>query len=263
MEIWKGAHMVPFFRLFGHSVSSYVCLGVLGLIFSLLFVFGRRARYGIPKDDLFYLILYGVIGALLGSKLLYLISVLPAIWRGGPWLWHHPEGILALLQSGFVFYGGLLGALFMVYRYCRTYHLSFQNVSNLIAPAFPLFHAFGRVGCFLAGCCWGVECPAFGVAFFHSIAAPNGVPLFPVQLIEAGCNLLLFFLLVWLSQRTSKAPLLPLYLGFYASLRFILEFWRGDTLRGVLLLSTSQWVSLFLLLGLGCWFLRTKRNTRR
>ncbi|MDD4511102.1 MAG: diacylglyceryl transferase, partial [Oscillospiraceae bacterium] len=79
--------MVPFFRLFGHSVSSYVCLGVLGLIFSLLFVFGRRARYGIPKDDLFYLTLYGVVGALLGSKLLSLISVLPAIWRGGPWLW--------------------------------------------------------------------------------------------------------------------------------------------------------------------------------
>ncbi|MGI6498316.1 MAG: prolipoprotein diacylglyceryl transferase [Oscillospiraceae bacterium] len=249
--------MAPFFYVFGYPVSSYVCMGVLGFVVSLLLLFRRRARYDVAKNDLFYLILYGVIGALVGSKLLYLLSVLPAVLRNAEWLRRHPEGLLSFLQGGFVFYGGLLGGLFMVHRYCRRYHLSFRRVTDLIAPAFPLFHVFGRVGCFLAGCCWGVACPSLGVVFTRSVAAPNFVPLFPIQLVEAGGNFLIFLVLLWLSRRSPpQAPLLPVYLALYGLLRFFLEFWRGDSLRGFLFLSTSQWISLLLLFGLGVWFWR-------
>ncbi|MCL1952665.1 MAG: prolipoprotein diacylglyceryl transferase, partial [Oscillospiraceae bacterium] len=110
------------------------------------------------------------------------------------------------------------------------------------------FHACGRVGCFCAGCCYGREA-AWGIAFTHAPGAPNGVPLVPVQLFEAGFNLLLMAaILIFKPERRRPGLLLPLYLAAYAAARFVLEFFRGDSGRGVLLLSTSQWISLLVIL---------------
>lgn len=149
--------------------------------------------------------------------------------------------------------------------YCgRHKGLSFQAVAGICTPAIPLFHAFGRIGCFFAGCCWGVECEG-GLAFPLSIAAPNGVPLFPVQLLEAGCNALLFFFLHkaagWLRENWL---LLPLYLACYGTVRFLLEFLRGDPSRGIWLLSTSQWLALAAIFVGGLYLLcgkAAKKNT--
>lgn len=118
--------------------------------------------------------------------------------------------------------------------------------ASLTAPAIPLFHVFGRVGCFLGGCCYGLP-SAWGFVYRYSpVAEANGVSRFPVQLVEAAWNLVLFLLLARL-QRRGRDRLLPLYLALYAPARFLLEFLRGDAYRGIFLgLSTSQWISLFL-----------------
>ena len=152
------------------------------------------------------------------------------------------------LTSGTVYYGGLLGFIASVHWYLHRYHLNAPLFWDCLAPALPLFHVFGRIGCFLNGCCYGVESRHFGLAFTCSLSAPNGVPYFPVQLAEAAFEALIF-LLVWrFALRTEgHGKALPFYLLLYAPVRFLLEFLRGDAVRGIWFgLSTSQWLSLAL-----------------
>ena len=147
--------------------------------------------------------------------------------------------------------------------------LSFDSLGRDLVPALPLFHAFGRVGCFLAGCCYGIPAPAgwLGVTFPASaVEAPSGVPLLPVQLYEAAGCVLLFLLLDHLTDRGwPGGRLLALYLALYAVFRFLLEFLRGDAVRGSLgPLSTSQVISLAVLAGvLLAELLHHRRNIRQ
>ena len=152
----------------------------------------------------------------------------------------------ATLFGGSVFYGGLLGGLLAGGISAKVQKLSAGLVTDCAAPALALFHCFGRIGCFLGGCCYGVE-SEHGVVFTDSlIESANGVPRVPVQLYEAVFELALFFAL-WalLNKGVLKNRLLLVYLFSYAVGRFILEFWRGDEYRGFLFgLSTSQVVSI-------------------
>ena len=132
----------------------------------------------------------------------------------------------------------------------------------VLVPAIPLFHAFGRVGCFCAGCCYGVEAPEpWGIAFTHAVAGPNGVPLLPVQLWESGAELVIFVILLWYAARTrARERLLPAYVLLYAPTRFVLEFFRGDSARRLYgPLSTSQWLSLAAIAA-AFWLLYRRKN---
>ena len=120
---------------------------------------------------------------------------------------------------------------------------------TLIIPVVPLAHALGRVGCFCAGCCYGIPMdPPWGVCF-HSALAPHGVALFPVQLLEAALNFILFLFLYHYAKKPRKpGAVLGLYLVCYAVERFGLEYLRFDEIRGFLFgISTSQWISLLLI----------------
>ena len=246
--------MYPYVDFWGFQVSGYARAGRAGLGAAGLYVGftnrGRKAGF-LYAQDIVHITCLAVVGAVVGAKLLHVLTVLPVII--GNWeLLMRPENdgmLLNLLASGFVFYGGAIGGVAAVYWYCRHYRVPFKSVLGLMAPAIPLFHAFGRVGCFLGGCCWGIPV-SWGIRFTNSIGAPNGVPMLPVQLIEAGCNLLLFALTAWLSRKmVRKWLVMPVYIVCYSVLRFTLEFFRGDAGRGVWLLSTSQWISLALFAG--------------
>ena len=137
--------------------------------------------------------------------------------------------------------------------YLRIRRLPFAAYADIAAPAIPLFHAFGRIGCFLGGCCYGIPWEG-GITYTRALSPEaNGVARFPVQLLESALLFALFFLLAALFRRGAlRAKLLALYLAVYAVLRFLLEFLRGDAIRGVYFgLSTSQWISLAILLALG------------
>ena len=241
--------MLPFVTIFGKVLPMYGCLIILGLLASAAFILIRRKRLGLLTDDLIHIVLLGIVGAMIGAKVLYLATMLPLIINNFDKIIGDPALITAFLTQGYVFYGGLFGTLLAVRLYCRKFAVSFASASVLIAGAVPLFHVFGRIGCFYAGCCYGVEA-SWGVVFSQSLEAPNGVPLVPVQLFESGVNLLIFTA-VTLFQRRSKRPerSLELYLLSYAACRFVLEFMRGDLIRGGFLgLSTSQWISAGILL---------------
>lgn len=187
-----------------------------------------------------------IAGLLLGGHLLYGLLHLPDLLAHPSW-----RSLLDYL-GGSVYYGGLLGAWLGVTWYARQFHPACQTkLQDLYALFTPLFHAFGRVGCFFGGCCYGIPC-RFGFTVTGNPLIPelNGVSRFPVQLLEAGCELALFFLLLRLFHIGRRSGRLMLhYLVLYAPLRFGLEFLRGDVARGAWLgLSTSQWLSIPLFL---------------
>lgn len=142
---------------------------------------------------------------------------------------------------------------------------------NPIVPVLPLAHAFGRAGCFFAGCCYGVPTDGIlGVVYTHAIGgAPSGVSLLPIQLLEAGINLAICALLMLFTRHTrTKTFVLPVYVVCYGVARFCLEFYRYDYIRGSLFgLSVSQWISaigVFLsIIYIGLSLRRKARNEMR
>ena len=150
------------------------------------------------------------------------------------------------LFGGAVYYGGLITGMLAGLLLARKKKLDNDRYADVAAAAIPLFHGFGRIGCFLGGCCFGVECK-IGFIYRHAIIEEaNGIRRFPVQLLEAFLNFSLFFILWWFLRKSKYSGiLLYLYLCSYAVIRFTLEFWRGDDYRGFLLgLSTSQFIAV-------------------
>lgn len=152
-----------------------------------------------------------------------------------------------ILKSGIVYYGGFIGGSFGLLCYAKLFKLKFLQIGDAIIPFLPLAQGFGRLGCFFGGCCYGVETnSSFSFVFAND---PLGLHRMPVQLYESMfCFIVLFPMLLWV---TRKEPCSGWALGFYITVysawRFIIEFWRGDVIRGSFgFLSTSQWISLLL-----------------
>lgn len=210
----------------------------------------RAKKYHQQREDVLFCALFAGIGVAVGAKLLYLITILPDLISNWDALIHDTDALLANLTGGFVFYGGLIGAVILLIVYSKKYKIDTFTMLDVFAPAIPLIHGVGRLGCFSAGCCYGMPVdPPLGMVFPNSIAGPQDIPLLPIQLIESGLNFLLCIGLLLLSRRASKrGTLIGVYLLCYAVIRFTLEFFRFDYVRGFLLgLSTSQWISILLL----------------
>ena len=151
-----------------------------------------------------------------------------------------------------MFYGGFILAAVCCIGYVLVKKLSLAEYATAIIPSIPLAHAIGRVGCFMAGCCYGRVCDTVvSVIYTNPIGgAPVGVPVFPVQLLEAVLNLIIFaILLVYTRKKAKSFSSVFLYLLCYSIVRFTVEYFRADEIRGIFLgLSTSQWISIALLL---------------
>lgn len=260
--------MYPTINIFGYPLPTYGLLSLVGILACVLYAFltNRGGKAGrLPGDDILHIILLAVVGAIIGGKILGTLSslptTLPIVLEHWDVYWQDPFSTLAFLAGGIVFYGGAIGGFIAVWLYCRRYKINLRTVLAIMTPIVPLFHTFGRIGCFFGGCCYGIPV-SWGVAFTRSEGAPNGVALLPVQLIEAGCNLILFVVLAVLSRKLRRKWLvMPLYVVSYGVIRFVLEFFRGDKIRGVFLLSTSQWISLVLIVIVAIfWFTKWRKE---
>lgn len=232
--------MIKYFVFFDLSVPSYLLCAALGLCAALFFAFFRNSANRIKWSAYYLFIVFAGIGMIIGSKLLFFITVIPLIADDLSW----KKALVAFLESGFVFYGGLLGALGCGAISVKLTKEDLRETFNLFIPPFVLFHTFGRIGCFLTGCCYGVECP---VGFSYPYE-PN-IVRFPVQLAEAVGNIVILTVLLYREAKTQKRESLTmLYLIMYAPMRFLLEFLRDDSIRGFWgSLSTSQWISVFVI----------------
>ena len=172
----------------------------------------------------------------------------------------------SIRQGGLAIYGGIIGGVLGGYVLSRVKRLPFLRYADLVMPSVALAQGFGRIGCFLAGCCYGLPTKSpFGIVFTSSDFAPNGVSLIPTQLISSGLNFLHCAFLIWAASRM-KTPgrVAALYLMCYSAGRFVLEFFRGDLIRGTVgTLSTSQFISIFIFLLGAALFLLCPRLAKR
>ncbi|MEG2116788.1 MAG: prolipoprotein diacylglyceryl transferase, partial [Clostridia bacterium] len=168
---------------------------------------------------------------------------------------------------GAVFYGGLIGGLAVGFAYLKITKKNSFDYFVIVTPLIPLFHAFGRLGCFFGGCCYGIE-SNFGFIFTNSlIESANGVRRFPVQLLEMAVLLVHFAVFfIMYKKKFLKKILLPLYLISYGVCRFFIEFLRGDEYRGfVFNMSTSQFISVLIVaiclvaIAIKCYHFKQKR----
>ncbi|MBQ9700802.1 MAG: prolipoprotein diacylglyceryl transferase [Lachnospiraceae bacterium] len=255
--------MLPFINVFGINIPMYGLLAVVGMVCGISAAVSLASKYGVAKMDVLFASFYCGIGIIVGSKLLYFITMLPQFIDRFDVFLENPWGVLMYVFSGFVFYGGLIGAALGVVIYCKQFKIPLRPVMCVAAPAIPLMHGIARLGCLCAGCCYGMEYHGPGAITFPEnelIWGLSGVPRFPTQLVETGVNLVLFVCL-YLYVRSGKArgeKAIGAYIIVYSIMRFCLEFVRGDIIRGEFNgFSTSQWISLILLpLGL---FLVTKK----
>ncbi len=221
------------------TIHGYGVMIAVGILFAFWYGGRMSKRYGMDPDVIDNLIFTALISGFVCAKLFYILV-------NFEWFLQDPLAVLG--SSGWVVFGGILGGMCGVYVYCRIKHLNFMDYFNLMLPGLAMSQAFGRIGCFFAGCCYGVEThSSFGVTFPAHSLAPSGVKLVPTQLLSSLGDFLIFLILykVYTNESTrNKAG--ACYLVLYSAGRFMIEFLRGDIARGsVGPLSTSQFISVF------------------
>lgn len=249
------------------SIPMYSTVFIIGFFFAILI--GRRIchKFGIQKDDFLYSSIYAAIGLVVGSKAFYFFSKLPVIIPNFSdyidSFKKDPTYMLSYSFGGLVFYGGLIGGALGAIIYCKQFKLEITPYLGIYAPLIPFMHGFGRISCFLGGCCYGIEYHGFGsIQFPYNSMIPelSAVPRVPVQLIEASLNFIVFGILLFIANKYYKSnnkeivlgkhcsKLLGFYLLYYTIARFFLEMLRGDSIRGSFgILSTSQLISVLLI----------------
>ncbi len=195
--------MFPSFELFGKTISMYMICAIVGILAVLLLTYKLAIKNKLDEFNMLFMMLFSFGGVVVFSHILYAFTVpkmVVGVFSNLDKIKNFDDFIYAfnVVFGGSVFYGGLIGAIFVFFLYTKVKKLNFGDYSDIGAMAIPLFHFFGRIGCFLSGCCYGVEWE-HGITYHNALVeSANGVPRFPVQLVEAVLNLLLFLLLFYL-----------------------------------------------------------------
>ncbi|MBR2764792.1 MAG: prolipoprotein diacylglyceryl transferase [Blautia sp.] len=233
-------HIGPF-TLYGYGLM----IGI-GILAAWILAAVRSKKIGLDPDKVFSWVLCALIGGLGGAKVLFWILE----WRE---IAADPGFLIDTIGDGFVVYGGIIGGILVTWIYCRIKKDPFPVTFDLFMPSIALAQGFGRLGCLLAGCCYGKETDGpFYVVLNHSDYAPAHVHLLPTQLISSFLNFMNALILVKLgdSRKRPTGAVGAIYLINYSAGRFLVEFLRGDPYRGTVgPLSTSQFIAVFTLAG--------------
>ena len=236
--------MLPYINIADMKIPMYGLCIVVGIGIAAILIMQRCKIRKLCWEDSFVIIFSGLIAGVLGAKLLFVFvtysfdEIVNFIATGENKIFS---------RSGLVFYGGLIFGLIGAYVGAKIAGTKLLTYESVIVPVIPLAHAFGRLGCLFSGCCYGETTDSFcRIVYTNPVSdAPRNVPLVPVQAYEALLNLCLFFLLGLLADKVKRGSLLCMYILLYAMIRFVVEFWRFDAVRGKLgVFSTSQWISL-------------------
>lgn len=245
--------MFPYIELFGRELGLYSLMLLCGIFTAGTYVCIMAIRQKYDYSEIVIFMLFLSAGAIIASYLFYVLvnykNVVYIIKNIKIDSFDKMLGVLRYIFGGSIFYGGLLGGLLTGYILIKK-NSNNQKFVDIVAVNIPLFHFFGRIGCFLGGCCFGIH-SRIGFTYTNNpIAEANGITRFPVQLLEAVFNFLLFLLLNhFFKTEKYKNKLIYIYLLVYAMGRFFIEFLRGDAYRGIwLFLSTSQIISIIIIL---------------
>ena len=253
------------------TIYGYGLMTAIGIIAAYLSCEYRAKKKGLDHTKVFGLVVFCCLFGYIGSKLLYFLTILPEIKAD-------PSIILRSLADGWVVMGGIIGGVIGALIYLRWQKLDVWRFMDTGFASVAVAQGFGRIGCFLAGCCYGKPTDShFGVVFPVEAIAPSGIPLIPTQLISAAGDFLIFAILLLLSNfatdylkvRKGEEELLDkdavtkklrffqplsmsgMYLILYGIGRFAIEFLRADPRRTALGLTSNQYVSIiFVIAGL-------------
>ncbi len=236
---------IELFNIGGVSVHSYGLMIGIGFLLALIMGCVRAKKQGLNDDAIIDIAIIAALGGFAGAKLLFVIINFKEFLKS-------PMAVLG--SAGFVVYGGIISGVLVSVIYCHVKKLKFMEYFDLVMPEVALAQGFGRIGCFLAGCCYGRETDsAFGVVFPENSMAPAGVKLIPTQLISAAGDFIIAGVLVWIAYRflNKEKKLIAgdvgcIYLLMYGVGRFAVEFLRNDYRGAVGFLSTSQFISVFI-----------------
>ncbi len=237
------------------TIHGYGLMIAIGFMVALLVGTYRAKKKGLDPEVVSSIAMLAIVCGFLGAKLLYVIVEFDDFLKS-------PMDVIG--SEGFVVYGGIIAGALSAIIYCRIKKFSFMSYFDLMMPSVAIAQGFGRIGCFLAGCCYGMETQSMlGVIFPEGSLAPAGIKLLPTQLFSSAGDFLIAGILIWFSSKSRcKGDIGALYLLLYGIGRFAIEFLRNDE-RGIVgMLSTSQFISIFFVIGALILFLINHRNNK-
>ena len=226
------------------TVYSYGVMVAIGFAIATFCIYGRAPKFNIDKDKSIDLTIVALIFGILGARGLYILLNISSYIA-------NPMEIIMLSKGGLVWYGGFIAAIVAIVIYMRISKMDAWSVGDLMAPYLALAQAFGRIGCYLNGCCYGIE-NACGERL-------------PTQLISAGLLFLIFLILrVWQDKRRFPGEIFLGYCVIYSCKRFLIEFLRGDNPKIFFGLTMSQIVSaIIFLVTMSIFISRSKQWKKR
>ena len=232
---------IVLFELFGIQIKSYGLMSARGIIVAASLFINKGKKRGYDEDSLLNLIICAVIGGILGGKGLFIITEIKDIIK--------EPSILLNFGYGFVVYGAIGGGALAMYLYCRRKKWNLIEMLDITVPGLAIAQGFGRIGCFLAGCCYGAQTDLpIGVVFPQGSLAPAGIHVHPTQIYSSVFDFILGFLLLYYGKKKRvNGKVVGMYLMIYSIGRFCVEFLRNDPRGSVGVLSTSQFIAIFTL----------------
>ncbi len=226
------------------TIYAHGVFVALGFVAGILLALSIGQKDGIPKGKIHDMVFYIFIAAIAGSRLFFILTQLE-------YYTENPLDIVKIWEGGLVFYGGLLFAVPVLFIYLKKNALPVWKTLDVFAPSLAIGHAIGRIGCFFAGSCYGkpTDLP-WGVVFNDpNSPAIKGIPLHPTQLYESFAEAGIFiFLMILRRHKIFDGQIMWTYILLYSAARFIIEFFRGDRIRGFIYgdFSIAQGISVVL-----------------
>lgn len=219
------------------KIPLYGLFLLMGIICGMIVSYKNAKFLKIDKIQKIALIIYIFLGTIYGGKYFTYFTHLSEYEK------------FDFMKLGFSSYGEVIGILILLFIYSKQYKVKYKELIQVIIPGISLMYSFGKIGCFLAGCCHGIVYSGlFSITYRYSIIAPNGVGLFPVQLIEAILFMIIFIVLEFLFIKAKTNYLIGLSFIVCGFTKFILDYFRIS--HSDVLLSINQIVSLiFILIG--------------
>lgn len=236
------------------TIHGYGLMIAIGVLVALLWGDKRASKRGLDGEFIYTLVMWTVILGFCAAKVLFVLTYFKQFIAD-------PLGFIK--GSGFVVFGGIIGGLATIFGYCKLKKKSFLDYIDVMIPLVAVAQGFGRIGCLLAGCCYGKHTDAwFGITFTHSDFAPNNIKLMPTQIMMSVGDFLIAGIILWYVNKMDKKameekglekppanhggkPTLA-YLILYSIGRFFVEFFRNDYRGSVGILSTSQFIGLIM-----------------
>ena len=235
------------------TVHGYGVMIAVGILAAVAMAEKLAKEYDLDYKNIDAFALFVVVLGYVGAKALYVLTNLDTFFVS-------PASVLG--SGGWVVYGGIIGGLLAAIGWCRWKKWDFKKYFPVLITVVPLAQAFGRIGCFLAGCCGGHETHAwYGVSFPADSLAWTTEPIIPTQLISAVGDFAIFAFLMWnLKHGKHSEDNGAWYLILYSLGRFLIEFLRGVVIRGsVGPFSTSKFISIFIFL-IGAWLIFNRQK---